>query len=53
MTDMAPFVAVVLKDRVMSDLISELNLLRAWKHDSEDVKITGPATVNLFMPVVI
>ena len=42
MTDMAPFVAAVLKDRVMSDLISELNLLRAWKHDSEDVKITGP-----------
>ena len=42
MSELATFVAAVLRDRVVSELEAELNLLRAWKHDSEAVTITGP-----------
>ena len=42
MSDLATFVAAVLRDRVVSELVAELNLLRAWKHESEAVMITGP-----------
>jgi hypothetical protein len=42
MSELSTFVAAVLRDRVVSELIAELNLLRAWKHDSEAVMITGP-----------
>jgi len=42
MSELAPFVAAVLRDRVVSELEAELKLLRAWKHNSETVMVTGP-----------
>ena len=42
MSELATFVAAVLRDRVVSELVAELDLLRAWKRESEVVMITGP-----------
>ena len=41
-SELASFVAAVLRDSVVSELEAELKSLRDWKHESETMRITGP-----------
>ena len=42
MSDLAPFVAATLRDKVLSELLEEVQALREEKHALEYVEITGP-----------
>lgn len=42
MSDLAPFVAATLRDKVLSELLEENRKLREEKHSLEYVEITGP-----------
>ena len=47
-SELAPFVAAVLKDAVMQDLVAELTSLRVCKRQSETVRITGPNCTPIY-----